>query len=676
MLKYRINQINILGDRDKLSVNDSFSADLSDDDKFYADSQRIVMCYCDDLGKLQEDARVLVKHTVPEYNMTIDEKLVQKTHDYYTVKGVNQESRMFSLKYNKFMYLPLLEVQTRFDEIVDESDEGNDIENENIKGDKYVYFYFSCNHLFDDPYDLEPNDSEVREEDDEDDDVEIEEDESDVLDNEDDDVEEDEEIEPDSIWVDYIDSNGARKFIKINCLYENESALKIKWDDLACNDSVNGLLDVLFTPDINGKINNRGNKNGITIYRETLRFSMLDGFSVYYTNPKTSIQIALTSNAQTDLVKESLIEEYVDKTKRDVINNFIDGEKNICFPVVALENNNVITYSDAVRIDFNLHFRKRSQENWISDANDYWNGVKKSVTVKNGISQQELTLDSNYFSYPNNKEEQQSDLLSYLNFDYNDVKYQKNKIKKSFIRISYYDSINPAKQNLLAYSTIFIDGGNLYGKLLKNINNPDYYTIGANNLRKKVTGINVNTEYDVKNNTNMSVDEIEKYRLSSQLSVSNPNSSNASSEGFYFYLWKDILDSMPEEGLKLYAKIEFHHAGLGRTVPFMMPFWDKNKHVGEGDEKDKVEGIKTFREILADYSTPKGNIITGTNKKSDGPYEIKQYLKFSYICMRVKWDETMKKYIYFLDNSTYGTDAAKFDDNIIRINLYEGMITQ
>lgn len=676
MLKYRINQSNILGDKDRLKVNDSFSADLSDDDRFYVDSQCIVMCYCDDLGRLQENSRVLVEHMIPEYSMTTDDRLVQKKYNYYTVKGINYESRMFSLTFNKFMYLPLLEIQTRFEEIVDENEEDGI---ENVKGDKYVYFYFNGNHLFDNPQDVNDGEEEyLPTDEDSDEDVDV-----DIIEEPDEDSEEEEEESQteilNTIWLDYLDSNGARKFIKIDCLYENDSALKIKWDDLAANDSTNGLLDVLFIPDINGKINNIGNKNVVSIYRETLRFSLVDGFKVYYTNPKTSIQIALKNNTQIDLVKESLINDYINKTKRDVINDFIDGEKNICFPTVAIldENDEIKSHSDVVRIDFNLHFRKRSQENWISNANDYWNGVKRTVYgEKNStVTRQELSLDMNYFSYPTGKEDEQSDLLTYAGFDYNDVKYQKNKVKKSFIRLSYYDSINPAKQNLLAYSTIFVDGGKLYGKLIKNINGSDYYILNTNNLRREVNGINVNTEYYVKGR-DMSVDEIEEHRLSTQLSVSNPGISTSSSEGFYFYLWKDILDTMPEEGLKLYMKIEFHHAGYGRTVPFMMPFWDKNKHVGEGDEENKVEGIKTFREILSDYSTPKGDIIKGTNKKSDGPYEIKQYMKFSYICLRIKWDKNMRKYIYFLDNETYGNKSVAFSDNILRINLYEGMIAQ
>ena len=45
--------------------------------------------------------------------------------------------------------------------------------------------------------------------------------------------------------------------------------------------------------------------------------------------------------------------------------------------------------------------------------------------------------------------EYQSDLLSYLGFTNDDVKYQKSKLKKSFLRISFYDSDNIGNQNLL-----------------------------------------------------------------------------------------------------------------------------------------------------------------------------------------------------------------------------------
>ena len=71
--------------------------------------------------------------------------------------------------------------------------------------------------------------------------------------------------------------------------------------------------------------------------------------------------------------------------------------------------------------------------------------------------------------------EYQSDLLSYLGFDDDDVKYQKSKLKKSFLRISFYDSDNIANQNLLHTATIFLDSGELFAKYIKNIETEDEY---------------------------------------------------------------------------------------------------------------------------------------------------------------------------------------------------------
>lgn len=76
--------------------------------------------------------------------------------------------------------------------------------------------------------------------------------------------------------------------------------------------------------------------------------------------------------------------------------------------------------------------------------------------------------------------EYQSDLLSFLGFSNDDVKYQKSKLKKTFLRISFYDSDNIGNQNLLHSSTIFLDSGNLFAKYIKNINTEEEYKEGNN----------------------------------------------------------------------------------------------------------------------------------------------------------------------------------------------------
>ena len=61
-------------------------------------------------------------------------------------------------------------------------------------------------------------------------------------------------------------------------------------------------------------------------------------------------------------------------------------------------------------------------------------------------------------------------------------------------------------------------------------------------------------------------DEIESLRLSSQFVVKDKYSSESSSEGFYLYLWKDMANTTPGD---IYMRVEFNHAGYGRTIPFL-----------------------------------------------------------------------------------------------------------
>ena len=142
-------------------------------------------------------------------------------------------------------------------------------------------------------------------------------------------------------------------------------------------------------------------------------------------------------------------------------------------------------------------------------------------------------------------------------------------------------------------------------------------------------------------------DIAEEYRLSSRFVIKDRNNSRRSSEGFHIYLWKDSTDGViPQD---LYLKVEYNHAGYGRTIPFMMPYSD------DGD-------IKSFDDILSDWS-------------EDG-YGIKKYMRYSYIHFKYCFDKKTKKGIYYLDPNQYGGDVRKHeDDNKIVINLYEAKIS-
>lgn len=336
--------------------------------------------------------------------------------------------------------------------------------------------------------------------------------------------------------------------------------------------------------------------------------------------------------------------------------------------------------------------------------------------------------------------EYQSDLLSYLGFTNDDVKYQKSKLKKSFLRISFYDSDNIANQNLLHTATIFLDSGDLFAKYIKNIETEDEYkttetvtaqenpkisfpkgSILTSSEYKKLDDVNrkrcvVNGEllavvggsssdedkYTVYDKAGVAInrepmrkralkdsdfgdniDELERLRMSSQIVVTDKNSSKRSSEGFYFYTYKTNDNGVyPSD---IYMRVEFNHAGYGRVIPFMMPYIRKSeeklKENSPGYERytatDRKDKIKTFDDICYDWSEID---IDRENKPlkddSDIGYSAVRYMKYCHIKWKYRYDKQTQKHIYYLDPDVYGkgvTSENNHGNNII-LNLYEGKI--
>jgi hypothetical protein len=268
-----------------------------------------------------------------------------------------------------------------------------------------------------------------------------------------------------------------------------------------------------------------------------------------------------------------------------------------------------------------------------------------------------------FFSFDNAHKSNQSDLLTYIGMTTKDVRYQKNKLKKSFLRLSFYDSDKTNKQHLLSYATIFFNSGELFAKYAKHVDDSGYCKLNYNSESGKyesttqnLIGIGTDREYVV-----MDVDT-EENRLSTRLTVTEKNISKNSSEGFYLYLFKETeLGIVPQD---IYMKVEFNHAGYGRTIPFMMPYKlndDTTQPLTENDFK-----IKTFDEVAADWSQGKRG------------YGVYTYQKYSYIKLKARYDSVTQKHIYYLDEDVYGKikDSSILDDDYtLNINLYEANLS-
>lgn len=381
--------------------------------------------------------------------------------------------------------------------------------------------------------------------------------------------------------------------------------------------------------------------DGIDIYADSLFFQpeYYDNLSksmglIRYT---TGFNVPLTTPKGTDLFSERMVKEkFVDSETQKSITSVIDFEKDIYYPVYQIDKNN---FDEIKQIDFNFHFREREGDNWMAKAGGLWN----SENIK----------DKKSGCYDKSS---QSDLLGYIGFTNGDVKFQKNKLKKSFIRLSYFDNMDSSTQTLVSTSTMFMNSSELLSKYMRNNtldttvkNSPQDYR----NNNKSISGIRVDYEPYWSKDESFNDDMFrEAYRLSTRVSVRDKYSSNSSSEGFYLYLYKD--DNRGYEESDIYLQVAFNHAGFGRILSMMMPF-DKN-----------TKNVKTFETILSDWKEPNNG------------YSFRDYLSYSYIRFKCKYDKDMKKHIYYINTNVnndgfYNKDTLSYDkvNHILTINLYE-----
>ena len=388
-------------------------------------------------------------------------------------------------------------------------------------------------------------------------------------------------------------------------------------------------------------------------------------------------------------------ERFVAVEKEKIISKPIEMEKNIFVPVCKFWDNgtrdNTEKTEDVFKINFNLHLRYHHGKDWQVNDEDFWNGVHKNKLGK-------WEINEDYFAVPyvedgnRDKLSWQPDLLCNLGFNDADVRYQKSRLKKTFLRLSFYDSPNPGSQNLITYSTIFLDSNKLSGKMIRNSSTRGYkqYDHMNDKISLNLEGVRTTRDINFKtiDNKTLTTNNCEEYRLSSQFSVMDKYTNTDCSEGFYLYLWKDFTEgTIPND---LYLKIELNHAAYGRTIPLMMPYFaekgddswdgqtadgkswgvyrnpiedDKLKE-GESNEEGQWYGIKSFYDIVNDWN--------------NGGYNIERFLKYSYIHLKCQFDKEKNRYIYYLDNLFYENCHKIFDikNGVLNINLYEAKVCE
>ena len=415
-------------------------------------------------------------------------------------------------------------------------------------------------------------------------------------------------------------------------------------------------------------------------------FNLFDNLELYTRNGYINLPIGLSALQGNNIMQDDLVKnEFFEEEKKKAINPIIDMEKCIYYPKYISNKNrdddektkyigSETDFNPIEEIRFNLHFRSRNLNSW--KVNEGYNNV-----AANGNDDNWFVTDFHpYSNILNNgttedkiKLMESSDILGLLLFTNDDVYYQKKKISRSFLRLSFYDSVDSQTQNLLATSTIFMDGHKLYKTFIdnsrKNIN--DYGLVVSPDTESGMTlnKISVNTEYlgSRKENGNKYISRNNQYvtsfegtklddehRLGSEFVVLNKYETETSSEGFYLYMFKEESENLHPK--PIYMKVEFNHAGIGRTIPFNIPMkWTST----DADGNKYPESALTFTSSEDIETLKKGIKLTDVYAQS-------------YIPLYAVYDFKNKQYAYVFDDRYVKVKTSEEDDHErVVLNLFE-----
>ena len=388
-----------------------------------------------------------------------------------------------------------------------------------------------------------------------------------------------------------------------------------------------------------------------------------------------NFEIPLAEDFAASLNQGDLLENvYLNDVKENSINKIINYEKYIFYPAYLDKNitfrsgntfmkdgfvlvnpggakpatSDIDKYShDVLKINFNLYLKHREHDDnndygsWDSSDEFYWNrwdGTKDASNKK---------VPDNIHSTENN-----GDLLGCLGFTDEDVFYQKNSLKKSFLRISIYDSPYRQTQKLLYYATLFFDTNVLYKKYVKLNEYPK-----QNNDELRVY------QYQYKNNDGTIGNIPDSDKLTATFTCTTKNDDSACSDGFYLYLFNTVVKS--GQCTQLYMKVEFNNAKYGKTVVLTNP----RKKSGVGVVNDQIP-------ITDDAFPTDYEVVHGSNNNSY--VDIKKLYDDLYIPIFVRYNNEKDRYEWYIaSNEQNKSKKVKArEQDVININLYEPRINK
>ena len=283
--------------------------------------------------------------------------------------------------------------------------------------------------------------------------------------------------------------------------------------------------------------------------------------------------LAISSDMYNLGIEEGQHNDYVDSIIDGVIPEVIDMERFKYSPVVMKNRK----YELARSITIDMHFRRRTSimdiegvaaengsypiydKGWYINEDSantiWWNGMGTTDSEGKYTNHDFYAFNSQAFTDFYNASGESADLLGYLGFSDEDVYYRKSKLSMSFIRLSFYTSKDPVSQKLLYYSTSFLDATSLFGKFMKQ-SMLKYDKYGEFETTPVV----------------FFPDNSASARVDCEIHIENEFNNLASSEGFNLYLFGDDAD-IKDKGKNyrtIYMKVEFNHAGNGKTIPMVM----------------------------------------------------------------------------------------------------------
>lgn len=344
--------------------------------------------------------------------------------------------------------------------------------------------------------------------------------------------------------------------------------------------------------------------------------------NIFITDDITSIKLQLCMESPNSFKlndEQGTLNTYFNDVKKSIIPDIIDREKRQFSPIIKTKKSINSEVSIEVpkkvnEIEFNLHFRDRTKndgtlsDNWETSDEQYWFNL---YPEDDGVVDAEGRKLKYAYNYP---DDSYADELDLLGFTEDDIKYSKEKIKRSFLRLLFYSDDKIMSKNLLFYSTVFLDAGRLQ----------QTYAI----IKNKGLSVFDKARTD------------KKTRLSASFSVKDKFNTTTSSEGFYLYLFPDEIsvENLPRT---IYMTVEFNHGGKGETLRMMLPR-DNDGNVIEAQSGDFPLNM---------MSSEDGTDYSKYNRSTKIPVEI--------------------EYNHELQSYVYNFPFVKEDSDKIVLNLFE-----